>query len=180
MAVVVSAPGPAHADSIVVSECGETIGPGRTAYLVADLDCRGAGVPGVVLSHRSRLVMAGHSIVGDARDVDASGAPLQGVRCTTGSVCTIDGPGTISGFSASGVAGTRVRAHDVWIGGNAIAGISAYEDVQLRNVVLSDNGMLAVNAGGRVRSSDPELRAEPSEVVEWGAPPFKPQRRAVD
>jgi len=167
----------AHADAIVVTECGETVPPGRTAYLVDDLDCRGSGVPGVVLSHRSRLLMTGHAIVGDAGETDAAGAPLQGVRCTTGSVCTVEGPGTITGFSASGVAGTRVRLHDVWIGGNGVAGVSAYEDVRLRNVVFSANGMLAVNAGGRVRSSDVDLGEECSEVVEWGAPPFKPRHR---
>ena len=99
----------AHAGAIVVTECGETVPPGRTAYLVDDLDCRGSGVPGVVLSHRSRLLMTGHAIVGDAGETDAAGAPLQGVRCTTGSVCTVEGPGTITGFSASGVAGTRVE-----------------------------------------------------------------------
>jgi hypothetical protein len=168
----------ARAESMIVTQCGETVAPGRTAYLVADLDCRGSGVAGVVLSHRSRLVMSGHAIIGDAREADADGAPIQGVRCTTGSVCTVEGPGTITGFSASGVAGTRVRLRDVWIGGNGIAGVSAYEDVQLRNVVFSDNGMLAVNAGGRVRASDADLGTDPSAVLEWGAPPFKPRHRS--
>jgi hypothetical protein len=162
------------ADDVVVTECGEIVAAGRTAYLLEDLDCRGSGTEGVILSHRARLVLGGHTITGDPAEVASSGAPLQGVRCETGSVCSIDGPGAIVGFSASGVAGTRVRVRDVWIGDNAKAGVSAFENVKLRDVVI-DNGSLAVHAGGRVHASGADLGENPeTKVVEWRAPKFRP------
>jgi hypothetical protein len=165
----------AHAaQSIVISRCGETVAPGSTAYLAQDLDCRGSASAGVILSHRSRLVLGGYNIIGDPGETDADGAPLQGVRCETGSVCTLEGPGAIAGFSASGVAGTRVRLRDVLIADNAVAGISAFENVRLRGVVISDNGTLAVHAGGRVHATDADLGDERAAVVEWHAPQFKP------
>jgi hypothetical protein len=100
---------------------------------------------------------------------------LQGVRCVTGSICTVLGPGAIGGFSASGVAGTRVRLRDVWVGDNVVAGVSSFENVRLRNVVLSNNGPLAVHAGGRVNATDSDLGdPEEASVVEWRAPRFRP------
>jgi hypothetical protein len=142
--------------------------------VVADLDCRGRGSVGVVLAHRSRLVLGGHNIIGDPSETGAGGRLLQGVRCEAGSICRVEGPGAIAGFSASGVAGTRVRLRDVWIGDNALAGVSAFENVHLRDVVVTDNGTLAVHAGGRVHATDADLGEVGSNVVEWRAPRVKP------
>jgi hypothetical protein len=121
------------------------------------------------------LVLSGHTILGDPSETDAAGAPLQGVRCETGSVCTVEGPGAIEGFSASGVAGTRVRLHDVWVGNNGAAGVSAFENVRLRDVVIADNGTLAVHAGGRLHAVAADLgEGDGAGVVEWHAPRFRP------
>jgi hypothetical protein len=161
----------------VVSRCGEVV-PARTiAYLASDLDCRGSGVAGVVLSNRSRLVMGGHALIGDPAETGADGEVLQGVRCRAGSICTIEGPGTIAGFSASGVAGTRVRISDVWIGDNARAGISAFENVYMHNVAVVGNGTVGVHAGGHVRATDADFAENPAaDIVEWHAPERCPDR----
>jgi len=168
---------PSAGHSHVISGCGEEVAAGDVAYLTADLDCRGSGSEGVVLSDGSRLVMGGHSIVGDPDD---EGGPWQGVRCKTGTVCTVDGPGSIVGFSASGVAGTRVRVRDVVIAGNGRSGVAAYENVVLHDVVIADNGSGAVHAGGRVklrRSTATVLLAGPgSDVREDRAPLYRPDR----
>ena len=167
---------PSLADDVVTIEaCGETVAAGRTAYLLADLDCRGTGSEGIVLANRARLVLGGHTITGDPEERSADGRSLQGVRCEAGSICTIDGPGAVVGFSASGVAGTRVRIRDVYIAGNAVAGISAFENVRLHGVAIADNGALGVHAGGRVRADASDLASQPGiPVVEWRAPTLRP------
>jgi hypothetical protein len=168
------APARAH-ESVTITQCGETVAQDTTAFLLKDLDCRGSGTAGVILSHRSRLVLGGHEIVGDPHETGTGGEALQGVRCETGSVCTVEGPGAITGFSASGVAGTRVRVRDVWIADNARAGIAAFENVRVRNAIVTHNGTLAIHAGGHVRATDAELGEEAEgQVVEWGAPRFRP------
>jgi hypothetical protein len=163
------------ADVVTIEACGETVAAGRTAYLLADLDCRGAGTEGIILANRARLVLGGHTMLGDPDETNAEGRPLQGVRCEAGSICTIEGPGSVVGFSASGIAGTRVRVHDVYIAGNAIAGVSAFENVRLRGVSIARNGAVGVNAGGRVRADESDLRSQPgTPIFEWHAPPLLP------
>jgi len=166
---------PAAADALTIDRCGEVVPAGAVAYLVSDLDCRGAATSGVVLEDRARLVFAGHSIIGDPEELSPDGAALQGVRCEAGSVCTLEGPGEIRGFSASGVAGTRVRLSDVRITGNAKAGVSAFENVRMRGVVIADNASVAVHAGGRVHARNSELGEDPqAAIAQWGAPQVRP------
>ena len=165
------------ATAITVETCGETVERGQTAYLTQDLDCRGNAVPGVILADRARLVLAGHTILGDPLERDADDRPLQGVRCAAGSICTIVGPGAVVGFSASGIAGTRVRVREVQITDNAIGGISAFENVSLSNVSLAENGTFGVHAGGRVRAQDAELAGQNgAAIIEWHAPSIRPKR----
>jgi len=160
---------------VPISQCGEVVPPGETALLVADLDCRDSGTEGVVLSHRSRLLLAGHQLLGDPLAENDDGAPLQGVRCKTGTVCRVEGPGSIVGFSGSGVAGTRVRLADVVIMDNGRAGVSAFENVRLHDVVVTDNATVGVRAGGRVRAGTSEITEHPeAEVVEWRSPQQRP------
>ena len=162
----------AAVDALTIDRCGEIVPAGATAYLVADLDCRGGATAGVVMEDRGRLVFAGHSIIGDPEELSPDGAALQGVRCEAGSVCTLEGPGEILGFSASGVAGTRVRLSDVRITGNAKAGVSAFENVRMRGVVIADNASVAVHAGGRVHARNSELGE--AAIAQWGAPQVRP------
>ena len=160
-----------------IDRCGETVAAGETAYLSRDLDCRGSGSEGVVLSHRSRLVMAGHTIFGDPADASDDGRPWQGVRCETGTTCSVTGPGAILGFSASGIAGTRVRVRDVLIAENGRAGIAAYENVVLRDVVIGDNGTIGVHAGGRIKLKHSAIAAHPSaDILEGRSPRYRPRR----
>lgn len=162
---------------IPLSECGQVVPPRETALLVDDLDCRDTGTEGVVLSHRSRLLLGGHYLLGDPDALSAEGDVVQGVRCKTGTVCKIEGPGSIVGFSASGVAGTRVQLRDVVILENGRAGVSAYENVRMHDVLVADNALVGVHAGGRVRASDSEIASHPSaDVVEWRDPQHSPGR----
>ena len=157
-------------ETVTVTSCGDTIGPRQTAYLLNDLDCRGSGAAGIVLSDHSRLVLGGHMMLGDPLERARDGRVLQGVRCTAGSVCTVEGPGAVVGFSASGIAGTRVRVRDVYIADNAVAGISAFENVNLRDVALAANGALGIHAGGRVSALRTDVDAQPGiPVLEWRA-----------
>ena len=149
---------------------------GETAYLVGDLDCRDSGSAGVVLSHRSRLVLGGYAIFGDP--ADDSGA-WQGVRCKTGTLCSVHGPGAIVGFSASGVAGTRVKLRNLVIAENGRVGVAAYENVLLRDVVIDGNGAAGVHAGGRVRLRDSTVSEHPRRaIIEMGSPTYRPVRAA--
>lgn len=170
-----SAPDSRAEEPFVVEECGETVPPGKTAYLVKDLDCRGGGTEGIVLSDDARLVLGGHTILGNPEENGPDGRPLQGVRCIAGSVCTVTGPGSVVGFSASGIAGTRVRVRDVYVADNAIAGVSAFENVRLNGVALARNGGLGVRAGGHVRRAGTDVEDQPGAAfVEWRAPSLRP------
>jgi hypothetical protein len=160
-----------EAEPVTVTECGTTVEAGHTAYLLNDIDCRGRGTEGIVLSDRSRLVLAGHVILGDPTETARDGRVLQGVRCKTGSLCAVQGPGAVLGFSASGIAGTRVRVRDVYIADNAVAGISAFENVRVRNVALAANGGLGIHAGGRVSGVGTDADAQPgTPVLQWRSP----------
>ena len=133
---------PSAGADVVVDTCGQTVPAGETGYLITDLDCAGSGTEGVVLSHRSRLVLAGHVISGSGEHGDQDPRPLQGVRCAARTVCTVIGPGAIVGFSDAGVAGTRVRVRDVAIEGNARKGVAAFENIALHRVIVDGNGDL--------------------------------------
>jgi hypothetical protein len=161
--------------AIEIVECGAEIPENETAYLGADLDCSDADSEGVILSNGARLFLSGHRLISNPGE-DAS---RQGVRCRTGSVCSIVGPGEITGFSASGIAGTRVRARDVVVSGNAVAGIIAYEDVHLNNVTVEGNGVFGVRAGGKITQRGVD-RAGVSEgdLVQSRAPRFRPDRHS--
>ena len=168
---------PSAGADVVIDDCGQSVPPGEIGYLVADLDCAGSGTEGVVLHHRSKLMMAGHVISGSGDHGDDDPRPLQGVRCAARTVCSVVGPGAIVGFSDAGVAGTRVRVRDVIIEGNAVKGIAAYENVALRGVVLEGNGNLGVHAGGRLRMRDTDVAVhDRADVVESRQPSIRPAR----
>ncbi len=164
--------------AMVVTQCGERVPDGETAYLAADLDCRESTTAGVVLGHRGRLILAGFAIVGEPSRYGENGEPLQGVRCEAHTVCTVEGPGAIVGFSGAGVAGTRVRVRDVVVAGNARAGIAAFENVRVVDAQLQDNGALDVHAGGRIRVAGSARREnrDALALVEWRAPKITPLR----
>ena len=124
-----------------IDGCGVEVPAGERAYLSRDLDCRGGDGEGLVMGHRSRLELAGFGIVG------GGGEGRQGVRCKSGTLCTVNGPGFIEGFSASGIAGTRVRVRGVAIRGNGVAGIAAYGRVRLRDSVVADNSSMGILTG---------------------------------
>lgn len=159
--------------AIEIGDCGAEIPENATGYLVADLDCSDAVSEGVVLANGARLFLGGYAIISDPGE-DRS---RQGVRCRTGSVCSVIGPGAITGFSASGIAGTRVRVRDVVVSGNAIAGIIAYEDVHLKNVSVEGNGLIGVHAGGKILRRGVGV-AEDGEMLQSRAPRFRPDRRS--
>lgn len=164
--------------ALEVSECGARVPENETAHLVADLDCSESGAEGVVLADGARLLLGGYSIVSDPAENDRR----PGVRCRTGSVCSVVGPGEISGFSASGIAGTRVRVRDVVVSGNAVAGIIAYENIHLDNVVVDGNGVVGVHAGGKISGKWHDMRwksaFESAGFIETRAPRFRPKRRS--
>ena len=163
------------AAALEITECGVEVPENETGYLIGDLDCSDADSEGVVLANRARLLLGGYNIVSDPGENDRR----QGVRCRTGSVCSVIGPGEISGFSASGIAGTRVRARDVAVNGNAVAGIIAYENIHLDNVVAEGNGVIGVHAGGKILVKPGGLGdLESAGFVESHAPRFKPVRRS--
>jgi hypothetical protein len=170
---------PVAGAAVTITTCGAVVPSGETGYLTADLDCGGRAVEGVVLDDRAKLIMGGHAIVGDR---DGEDGIFQGVRCRTGTVCTVIGPGLISGFSASGIAGTRVRVRDVVIEDNGRNGIAAYENVKLRNVLIGGNAVYAVHAGGRLRARDTTFEHDPDTpaVVEEHAPRYAPTCGARD
>jgi hypothetical protein len=156
--------------AIEIDTCGIEVGPGQEAHLVRDLDCSESNSEGIVLADGAVLYLAGHRILGGPTDRSSA---WQGVRCRAGSVCSVVGPGAIDGFSASGVAGTRVRLRDLAITGNGRAGVVAFENIRLRNVFVDGNAAGGVRAGGRARIS----RSSVSEgVVELRRPPIKPNR----
>ncbi len=161
---------PSAGAAMVIDRCGLEIPDGETAYLVTDLDCAGTGVEGVVLGHRSRLFLLGHTISSDPSDPGGR----QGIRCRTGTVCTVVGPGLITGFAASGVAGTRVRLRDLVIAGNGRSGVVAFENIILRNVRVEGNGDVAIHAGGRVRARRVVTDDGMSDIVAEHAPPYIP------
>jgi hypothetical protein len=172
--------------ALEIDDCGVVVPEGETAYLVTDLQCDASSPEGIVLSDGARLVLGGYGIFARSREHRphaqseqaagaAADAPLQGVRCRTGSVCTIVGPGEISGFAASGIAGTRVRARDVVVSDNGRAGIVAYENVVLRNSLIAGNGSLGVHAGGRLHSKGSQILAHPdAAALEWRHPRIRP------
>jgi hypothetical protein len=163
------------AAALEITECGTEVPENETGYLISDLDCSEADSEGVVLANGARLLLGGYNIVSEPGE----NARRQGVRCRTGSVCSVIGPGEISGFSASGIAGTRVRARDVAVNGNAVAGIIAYENIHLHNVVAEGNGVVGVHAGGKVFVRPSELGdLESAGFIESRAPRFKPARRS--
>ncbi|RMF23579.1 MAG: hypothetical protein D6760_05085 [Deltaproteobacteria bacterium] len=162
---------PSAGAAMVVDRCGLEVPDGETAFLVGDLDCTGTGVEGVVLGHRSRLLLSGFSLVADPTEEGGR----QGVRCRTGTVCSVIGPGAIVGFAASGVAGTRVRLRDVFLAGNGRNGVAAFENVVLRGVEIGENGGLSVHAGGRVRIRRSRVAGlDRGAVVAEHAPPYRP------
>ena len=143
--------------------------------MITDLDCRGSDTAGLVLADGARLLLGGYSIISEPDEDEAR----QGVRCRKGSVCSVIGPGEISGFSASGIAGTRVRVRDVIVSGNAIAGIVAYENIRLNNVFVEGNGLMGVHAGGRIVGRLTEIGDHAvADLLESRAPRFKPNRRS--
>ncbi len=154
---------PSAGADVEVTACGDFVAADQAGYLTRDLDCADYVGAAVVLSDHARLYLGGHVLSGDSL---ASGGPTQGVRCRSGTVCSVIGPGTIVGFSGSGIAGTRVRVRDVVIAGNRRAGVAAYENVRLRNVFIDANGALGVHAGGRVRrSGDTVVTEHPQAAV---------------
>jgi hypothetical protein len=169
---------PSAGADVAIDTCGQTVPAGETGYLVMDLDCARSGTEGVVLSHRSRLVLAGYVISGSGGERgDEDPRPLQGVRCAARTVCTVIGPGAIVGFSDAGVAGTRVRVRDVAIEGNARKGVAAFENIALHGVVVDGNGDLGVHAGGRLRMHDTDIAEHgQADVLEWRAPRHRPVR----
>lgn len=164
---------PSAGADVAVSACGDFVAADETGYVTRDLDCADYHGAAVVLSDHARLYLGGHVLSGDSL---ASGDPTQGVRCRAGSVCAVIGPGTIVGFSGSGIAGTRVRARDLVIAGNGRAGVAAYENVRLDNVFIDGNGAIGVHAGGRVRqSSSTVVTGHPQAgVVAARAPMLRP------
>ena len=149
---------------VAVSHCGQLIHEGETAYLKGDLDCRGLETEGVVLSHRARLQLDGHRIIGGN---ETTGGSWQGVRCKGGSRCTVTGPGLIEGFSASGVAGTKVHLRELTIRGNGRAGVAAYERVRMRDVIIEENAAMGVLTSGQVRARRSRVGAHPEgEILE--------------
>lgn len=156
-------------DAVEIDRCGQSVGEGRRAYLSADLDCRGLAGEGVVLADGARLDLAGHWLLGEP---EPAGGIWQGVRCKAGGRCTVAGPGLITGFSASGVAGTRVRIIEVELSGNGRAGVAAYQRVRMRDSVVRDNGTVGVLVGRRFRSRRSEIGNHPDgRLLEVRPPP---------
>lgn len=164
---------PSAGADVAITECGDLVGAGESGYLTRDLDCRDYDGAAVVLFDHARLYLGGHVLIGDP---DASGNPTQGVRCRAGTVCAVIGPGTITGFSGSGIAGTRVHARDLVVVDNARAGVAAYENVRLTDVLVDGNGTIGVHAGGRVkqRSSTVVTDHPRAAVVAMRAPTVRP------
>ncbi len=159
---------PAVADDVVVDHCGQLVEAGDTGWLLDDLDCSEASTEGVVLSDRSRLRLDGFRIIGNPE----TRTPRQGVRCLYGSSCSVLGPGEISGFSAAGVAGTRVRVRDLRIVGNGRSGVAAYQRVTARSVEIEQNALTGshagLHAGRRVRVRDSVLGEHPAGATLTG------------
>jgi len=159
---------PAAAADVVVDHCGQLVEAGDTGWLLEDLDCSEVSTEGVVLSDRSRLRLDGFSIIGNSETL----TPRQGVRCLYGSSCSVLGPGEISGFSAAGVAGTRVRVRDLRIVGNGRSGVAAYRRVVARSVEIEQNALTGshagLHAGRRVRVRDSVLGEHPAGATLTG------------
>ena len=155
--------------AVEIDRCGQSVGEGRRAYLSADLDCRGFAGEGLILADGARLDLAGHWLMGES---EPEGGIWQGVRCKTGSRCTVAGPGLITGFSASGVAGTKVRLIEVELSGNGRAGVAAYHRVRMRDSLVRDNGTIGVLVGRRFRSRRSEIGDHPGgRLLELRAAP---------
>ena len=159
---------PAAAADVVVDHCGQLVEAGDTGWLLADLDCSAVSTEGVVLSDRASLHLDGFSIIGNPE----TSTPRQGVRCLYGSSCSVLGPGEIRGFSAAGVAGTRVRVRDLRIVGNGRAGVAAYRRVVARSVEIEENALTGshagLHAGRRVRVRDSVLGEHPAGATLTG------------
>lgn len=135
--VLLLAASPAMA--VDVTTCGHVITRGELGTLVADLDCGGPGVRGVVMGGGT-LELNGFTIRGAGRGV--------GIECVTQDgtprpTCTVRGPGLVTGFEIGiNGAGCTVSAAGLTIRGNE-SGIALplAGDLEATDLVVTENGV---------------------------------------
>ena len=125
-----------------ITTCGQTVPKGEVGIVQADLDCpQGVDARIVTLEPKAQLDLNGHTLNGGAAGVECLGkAP----------VCTIRGPGVISGslylgvFTRIGV--RRLVIENVTLSDHEVTAVmtGGARRVELRNVALDRNGLSLV------------------------------------
>jgi hypothetical protein len=141
------------------SSCDLTIERGDPGNLLGDLDCSGTGangglrlLPGAVLN------LNGHRITND----------LHGIVCevsvSPSRICTINGPGEVTGAYNGIAVVSQARIRDLTIFGNVTGIWKPYGNIanaarlDLTNVVIRDNSGDGVRGGGAIRATDSTVR----------------------
>lgn len=140
----------ALAGAVDITECRQVVPPGEVAQLRRDLDCTSQptfpfSAEGVHLRDGARLEMNGFTIRGDATGV--------GITCFDGethpTTCTVNGPGTVSGFWAGiNGAGCLLVVRGVLLQGNdyGIVGPLAC-DLDAEDINVVDNAEDGIQVG---------------------------------
>ena len=135
------------------SSCGVIVRKGDPGELRGDLDCTGQNVASAItLQSGARLRLNGHRI---------SGGRNQNVACDASSrICTIEGPGEITGSRNGLSLASKAKIRDVVVHGNQVGIYKPYGDVghaallDLGNVVIRDNTGDGVRGGAALRFTD--------------------------
>lgn len=141
LAVAVSAFGVAMlvagaARAVDITSCGQNVEAHEVGVLQNDLVCTGHGIG---VRAYGTLQLAGHTITGDGDD---TGVSCSGPNGRATGRCTIQGPGTITGFARGVLVISSVVVSDLVVTGNGEGIYSPAQsgDVQATNVDVSANG----------------------------------------
>lgn len=130
------------ATAVDITACGQIVPAHEVGVLQSDLVCTGHGL---AVRASGTLQLAGHSITGDG-DIGETGVVCSGPNGRATGRCTIQGPGTISGFGRGVSVISSVVLRDLVVTGNGEGILSPAQlgDVDATNVDASGNAGVGI------------------------------------
>ena len=132
------------ATAVDITACGQIVPAHEVGVLQSDLVCTGHGL---AVRASGTLQLAGHSITGDG-DIGETGVVCSGPNGRATGRCTIQGPGTISGFGRGVNVISSVVLRDLVVTGNGDGiyspAVPQTGDVDATNVDASGNAGIGI------------------------------------
>jgi hypothetical protein len=142
-------------EPVQFTQCGDPVGPGRTAFLTGDLTCpTDAGTIAVRLGSNAKLNLNGFTLSGGYTGVacDWTVCDIAGCTATKNRKCTVYG-GTLAGAKHTEVVGGIVELHDMTMRDGDSFAVRALSRIRVENSHL-ENFPAALSANKKITIQD--------------------------